>query len=93
MILFFSGLGILVPVAAFVGFIIPIVGNMWAKSHGINVPNSVVNSLMGLMPFFALLTVDQILTKMGPTRKAFDVKTGTEVQVAVTHTFMFLKVK
>jgi hypothetical protein len=45
-----------------------------------------------LLPFGGLLWLDSLLKKYGPTQKAVDRRTGAEVEIAWTHTFMFVPV-
>ena len=92
--IFFSGFGILVAPMAFVGFLIPILLEISVKKHlGIALPNWVVMSTAALLPFLGMLLLDSILNRHGPTKRAIDRKTGCEVEIAQTHTFMFLPVK
>jgi hypothetical protein len=92
--IFFSGFGFLVPIAAGGGFLLAILGESWIKTQfGYRVPNSLVVTCMALLPFVGMLAVDWLLKKMGPTEKTVDAKTGAAVEVARMHTFMFLPVK
>lgn len=92
--IFFSGLGLLVAPVAVVGFIIPILLEIWVKKHfGVTSPNWVVMTTAAILPFIGMLALDSLLRKYGPTKHAVDIKTGVAVEIAQTHTFMFLPVK
>jgi hypothetical protein len=92
--IFFSGFGFLVPVIVALGFLLPTLLEQWVKRQfGIHTPNSVVMTLAVIIPFLGMLGLHSLLNKQGPTRKAVDVNTGKTVEIATTHTFMFLPVK
>jgi hypothetical protein len=92
--IFFSGFGFLVPVIGAIGFFLPIFLEMWIKSRfGIQPANSVTMTFVGILPFMGLLALDRLLRKLGPTQKAIDVNSGRTVEIAATHTFMFLPVR
>ncbi len=92
--IFFSGLGFLVPVVTVVGFLVPMFLEAWVKTQfGIHVPNKVVMTVAVILPFLGMLGLHHLLQKLGPTQKAVDLSTGNTVQIAITHTFMFLPVK
>ena len=92
--IFFSGLGLLVAPVVVVGFLIPVLLEMWVKNQfGYTPPNWLVMTTASLLPFLGILGLDYLLNKYGPTKKAIDKKTGAEVEIAQMHTFMFLPVK
>lgn len=92
--IFFSGFGFLVPLAVIGSFVITVMGESWIKSNfNHRAPNFFFGTMMAILPFVTMLVVDWILNKLGSTRKAVDVKTGATVEVAYSHTFMFLPVK
>jgi hypothetical protein len=92
--IFFSGFGFLAPLAVIGSFVITVMGESWIKSHfNHRVPNFFFGTMMAILPFVAMLGVDWMLKKLGPTRRAVDVRTGATVEVAQSHTFMFLPMK
>ena len=92
--IFFSGLGILVAPVAVVGFLIPILLEIWIKKQfGYSPPNWAVMTVAAVLPFLGILGLDALLRKYGPTKRAVDRKTGREVEIAQMHTFMFLPIK
>ena len=91
---FHSGLGFLVAPIAVVGFLIPVLLESWVKKQfSYSPPNWAVMATAALLPFIGMLVLDALLAKFGPTKRAVDRKTGAEVEIAQTHTFMFLPVK
>ena len=92
--IFFSGLGILVAPVAVVGFLVPILLAMWVrKQFGYDPTDWMVMTPAAILPFVGMLLLDFLLNKYGPIKRAVDRKTGKEVEIAQTHTFMFLPVK
>ena len=91
--IFFAGLGFLVAPVVVVGFLTPIFLEFWLrKEFGVSLPNGVVMTAASILPFIGLLTLDFLLKKYGPTRKAMDRRTGKEVEIDQSHSFMFLPV-
>jgi hypothetical protein len=92
--IFHSGLGFLVAPVAVIGFLMPILLEIWLqKQFGVAPPNGLVMTAAAILPFVGMLGLDFLLKKYGPTKKAVDRKTGVQVEIAQTHTFMFLPVK
>ena len=67
---------------------------MWLKKRfDFTLSNWAVMTAAMILPLFGMLGLDFLLKKYGPTKRAVDRKTGAEVEIAQTHTFMFLPVK
>jgi hypothetical protein len=92
--IFFSGLGFLVAPVAVIGFLMPMLLEIWAKDQfGLTHPNWGVMTVAAILPFVGMLFLDFLLKKYGPTKRVVDRQTGAEIEIAQTHTFMFLPVR
>lgn len=94
MIVFWSGLGILAIPAVIVGTVGPIALEVWLRQQvGYVVPHSLFTLAFAVLPFLALLGLDGLLKRFGPTHTVINRKTGETLEVAIDHTFMFLPLR